>query len=225
MSAREEWLERLLVGDLDPDSKEARRFFDEHEGAREELEAMRGMEVAIRSVGRERREVVDAATRVPEPMGLEAESFVSERLAESAPIPGPDPLGALRWIVPLAAAAALVLFLWGPFGGAGTADTAPERGPIMGGELVLLPPLPEAGRVDELRWEYELERGQAFQVFVYDPDDPFEPIASSPVQKQTHWSPDPEQTESWPDRFTWEVQVVRDRRVETSVSQQVLRSP
>jgi len=226
MTEREEGLQRLLVGDLDPDSDEARRFFAEHPGAREELESMMRLEVAIREVGRERDEVVAAAMAAPEPTGLEAERFVAERLARTRAAPQRAPFRFLPWAGALAAAAGLTLYLGGPWTPAtGGPGGAPDRGPVLGTGLVLLAPVSEAGQIAELRWEYELEQGQYFRVAVYDPGEPFDPVATSPELQEHSWRPDPADVARWPDPFTWQVQVLAGGGVELERSAQARRSP
>lgn len=206
MSGHEDVLQRLLVGELDAGTPEARAYLSRHPEAAAELEAMRRVEAALERVAHERETVVREAERL--------EGAPGEALVEQVVHDGRRRFASARSVLPrlaLLAAAGLVLFLWHPWS-IGPPTEVPPRGPSMGPELRLLAPTGAVDRLEELTWSYSLEPSQVFRVLVYDPDDPLTVVADSGELEESRWRPPRAQVESWPNPLRWEVQVLEEGR-------------
>lgn len=218
MSAHGDLLQRLLVGELDPDSDEAREFFMRNPEERARFEALRDVERRIGQAAADRASDVEAALEERAAPGEELVAHLVERhfaeraeraegvgRGESTDRPSAGPRA--RWWLPLVALAASVLLLWRPWTGS-TPGPVPDPGPLLGGELRLLQPVGAVDEFDEFRWEYDLEGTQYFRVEVIDPEDPFgEPLASEEPTEPL-WRPDADEIERWPDALEWRVDVM-----------------
>jgi hypothetical protein len=207
MSERDDPLERLFLGELDPASDEALRYFAEHPGARAELEALRDLEGQLSLAADERREVVEQARNTS---GVPGENQVERVLDEHLPVPRAPNRAGPRWLIPLLAAAAVVLLMWGPWRVA--EDTAPalDPGPTMGSEWNIQ--VEGAGSFERFTWERPLEGAQFFQAKVYNPNDLLVELSESGELEQARWTPDPKVAATWPDEIYVEVHVMDGRR-------------
>lgn len=224
---RDSALERLLTGDLDPDSDEARELFVADPDASSDLQRARGIEAAVRLAGEERRSVVDEALGLEGAPGEDkVRQWVQAHLGTAPPAAARTaPARPWPWLV--AAAAAAVFLIWmRPFA-AEDAQPAPlDPGPAMGASaLRLLSPVGDVELLDEFRWEYELERGQYFQLVVYAGDGAAE-LAVVDDLEEPSWRPDPQEIETWPSDLVWEVRVRSGGRdLLSPASASVRRSP
>jgi hypothetical protein len=227
MSARSDCMQRLLVGDLDEDSEEARAFFAAHPDARAELAGLRRAEGLVWQARRERDLDVQLALELPDSpaspvsTGPDVEGLLNEALSGSAGARAgataatalPRPRSTRGWPVAAAtlAAALLAVLLWRPWLAPDSAQIL-DPGPTLGSGLRLTHPLGEADGIDEFRWEYDLEPGQYFIVSVFDPGDRLHPLTTSPELEHAAWKPDPVEMQAWPDTFEWQVSVMSSGR-------------
>ena len=213
--AREALLMRLLTGELDPDSDEARAAFEAQPGLREELEVLRELERGVASAGDERREILAEAGRgTPASDLAPGEDQVADLVeghfarAERAlpPAPSKPRPSLLRWAVPLAIAAAIALVFMT------RSSRTPEPldpGPVMGTVVRDLRPAGVVADYSEFTWTSEAPAHFGYRVLVYDAaaDETSPEIAASPDLDEPRWKPAGD-TSAWPDTIRWVVKVM-----------------
>lgn len=201
MSGRDELLERLLTGELDPQGAEARTALEADAELRERYEAARGTLDLLEAAGEDRRSLADdvrAAGAVPGEEHVDA--FVRARTALR-------PRTSPRWRHVLAAAVAILIVafvvtteLW--HGPTTHLDTPPDDGRTLGGTIHDLEPAGEVKEYDRFTWTGELSPGGYWVVTVRAADGSDFEIESAHLTEPV-W--EPADTASWPDAIEWTV--------------------
>lgn len=207
-------MRRLLTGEVDPASEEARAALEAAPELRERLRRAQEVVEAIDGAGADAPPEVE---RVPfaEPP---PEWLASEPKRKRSP--------EFYWISGSAAiAAALLIYLMV------TSDPTvydPTRRTDVGPQIEFRGPMGLMSDYGTFAWSCELSPGGHYEVQVYaDAEGDFGPaIERSPPLDEPEWDPGPEVTATWPDAIRWEVLVYDgEGRVETSAAIEASRPP
>ena len=220
MSSHDDLLQRILIGEVDPDSAEATALFERDPAARAQFEDMQRIEQALGVASAHREADVLAAREAENAPGEDLVADVIDR--HLGPTSKPSHGRRFGGWVTVAAAAAALLLWWRPW--APTPAVTPDPGPTLGGSLQLEHPVGPASEFGEFRWSYDLEGAQYFRVQVYDQRDPGAPLTTSRDLDEPRWRPAQTEHEAWPEAILWEVDVMETAQEVLSESAEASRS-
>lgn len=199
-SQRDSFATRLLAGDLDPDSEEARSVLRTDPDLARELRELRALSRRLDAVGRLRRsvELGSSAESVSADVGRTLLGAAHAR--STAPVLV-GPWARHRWTAAAAVALAIAstwLVLRRGTGAATPAETVVEAA------LQALHPVGDVADYAPLEWTPAGAADGWYLVRVFGADDPpgSDPIAASRRLAEPRWSP---VTDAWPDAIRWEV--------------------
>jgi len=198
-------LERVVVGDLDESSPEARALLSSCAGCRARLAKLRATAAALEEEGEVERAILVEARETRDAAGAKSAASVLRGLATPPAPRRPAAAPPRRAFVALAAAAVLVVaagLLWNALArrGSGVDD------PTLGGALVLDAPNGAVTEYGTFRWRYTLPPDGRFEVVVFDDSGAgTAEIAKSGRLTQPEWTPPEEARARFGRAIRWQV--------------------
>ena len=194
-------IERILIGDLDESSGEARALLESCGDCRDELSGMRAITAELDAAGRHERRVLEEAQALEDAPGLSAV--------------GPDAMPPviarqrrLTWIYALAAGLMIVFVMKGSF----TTGNGESREVQMGaGKIVPGSPSGTVPAFVIFEWTAERGEGESFELLVWDDgaEASESPLARAQGIEATEWTPEQGTTDGWR-TIRWRVDLYDD---------------
>lgn len=227
-TVQERLFERIVVGELGEDSREAAALFVDRPDLKARLQRMRRITSSLDTMAKDEEHAIETlAAETSRPGDARLADRMRDLLesggtGDISPAAAGDISKPRRWAMPLAAAAALLLAagaaqVSGLFSGlsgepSSQDPTAPEEETIFlsgeGGEEVALSPSGDSAAFEKFTWSGHLESGESWQVLVYDGGEEasFEPRLRSQRLYKNEWAPNSDQIDSMAVEIRWEVQ-------------------